>query len=111
MKIYRVKVNGKLYEVQIESITEAPVPVLKQPIDKPLAGGENIIKAPMQGTIIDIKVQPGQQVRRGDILIVLEAMKLENNIVASAPGVIKDIFVLKGEAVINQQPLLTLDSL
>lgn len=113
MKIYRVKVNGKTYEVEIESVLETPNRTehapLKQTEQKSLGSVVNTLKAPMQGTIVDIKAQPGDAVKRGDILIVLEAMKLENNIVAPGPGVIKEVFVSKGDAVISGQPLLSID--
>ncbi|MCK9536677.1 MAG: acetyl-CoA carboxylase biotin carboxyl carrier protein subunit [Bacilli bacterium] len=118
MKIYRVKVNEKVYEIELESVTEKSGSIVvpkkaKEPSGSqqthPSTGGNHVLKAPMQGTIIDIKVEPGQSVSRGDVVVVLEAMKLENNIVAPATGVVKDILISKGENVVNQQPLLTID--
>jgi biotin carboxyl carrier protein len=115
MKIYRVKVNGQVYEVELESVTETEGTVKAEkaeekkpaPAPEPTAGAQ-VLRAPMQGTILEIKVAPGQRVNRGETVIVLEAMKLENNIVAPASGVIKEILVAKGQTVANQQPLLTI---
>lgn len=114
MRVYRVKVNGKVYEVELESVTEKagsmemPKKAVNddKPQNKKAAAGENVLRAPMQGSVIDVKVQTGQTVKRGDVLIVLEAMKLENNIVAPESGVIGDILVSKGDSVENKQPLL-----
>jgi biotin carboxyl carrier protein len=116
MKVYRVKVNGKVYEVELESVTEKEGPVKadvagEKSASAPAAeaaSGDNVLRAPMQGTIIDIKVEPGQRVNRGDVVVVLEAMKLENNIVAPTTGIVKEILVSKGQNVANQEPILTI---
>lgn len=116
MKVYRVKVNGKVYEVELESVTEKEGPVKADAVGEKsasapaaeAASGDNVLRAPMQGTIIDIKVEPGQRVNRGDVVVVLEAMKLENNIVAPTTGIVKEILVSKGQNVANQEPILTI---
>ncbi|NLM31234.1 MAG: acetyl-CoA carboxylase biotin carboxyl carrier protein subunit [Acholeplasmataceae bacterium] len=116
MKVYRVKVNGKVYEVELESVTEKEGPVKADAAGEKsafapaaeAASGDNVLRAPMQGTIIDIKVEPGQRVNRGDVVVVLEAMKLENNIVAPTTGIVKEILVSKGQNVANQEPILTI---
>ena len=111
MKVYKVKVNGKFYEVELESVTEsaakieAPVakqaPVETQPV---VSNGEGYeLSAPMAGTILDIKVKVGQAVNAGDVICILEAMKLENEIVADKGGVVKSIAVSKGNSVSNGQ--------
>ena len=83
MKTYKVKVNDKVYEVQVESVTEsndtiaapaAPVAPAAAPVAAP-AGGQDV-NAPMAGTINAVKVAVGQTVKKGDVLCVLEAMKL-----------------------------------
>ena len=108
MKIYKVKVNGKLYEVELESITEEksviakPMPEVKE---SPTNGTP--LKAPMQGTILDVKVKLGDRVKKGQCLFILEAMKLENEIVSPADGVVNKLNVSKGQAV-NNQDLLAL---
>ena len=111
MKIYKVKVNGKVYEVELESVSEKAgnieVPVAApqaapQPAPQaaPVASGEGKEqKAPMAGTILDVKVSVGQQVNAGDVICILEAMKLENEVVATTAGVVKSIAVSKGQSV------------
>ena len=109
MKVYKVKVNGKLFEVELESVSEnnqtiaAPVqaaPVQAQPA---LGGAGAELKAPMAGTILDVKVSVGQTVNVGDVVCILEAMKLENEVVADVAGVVKSIAVSKGTSVSNGQ--------
>lgn len=120
MKVYKVKVNGKVYEVELESVSEkagnieAPVAAPQaapQPAPQaaPVASGEgNEQKAPMAGTILDVKVSVGQQVNAGDVLFILEAMKLENEVVAEFSGVVKSIAVSKGASVQNGQVLVVI---
>ena len=64
------------------------------------------VKAPMQGTIVKVNVAEGAQVKKGQCVAILEAMKLENEIVATADGVVKQVLVSKGQSVNNQQDLL-----
>ena len=121
MKVYKVKVNGKVYEVELESVSEkagniaAPAqPAAAQaapaaPQAAPVASGAgNEQKAPMAGTILDVKVSVGQQVNAGDVLFILEAMKLENEVVAEFSGVVKSIAVAKGASVQNGQVLVVI---
>lgn len=112
MKVYKVKVNGKLYEVELESVTEKQATIetkVEQPVSKPVVTGGATINAPMQGTILDIKFNVGDFVKKGQCVFILEAMKLENEIVSPADGVIKQIAVSKGEAVDNQTVLAVLE--
>lgn len=120
MKIYKIKVNGKIYEVEVESVEERPgsiqkeeKPVFVQKEEKPLSssapavsGKGTSVKAPMQGTIISVKVNVGDHVNKGDVVVVLEAMKLENEIVSPTTGIVQQILVNKGESVNNQQDLV-----
>lgn len=120
MKIYKVKVNGKLYEVELESVSEqagnvaAPAaPVEKKeeakpaPKPQPKTSGEGVeLKAPLQGTILRVDVKVGDTVKQGQTVIILEAMKLENEVVSPADGVITEIRVSKGQTVNNQDVLL-----
>lgn len=110
MKVYKVKVNGKVYEVELESVKEsdakieAPVAAPTAPTSAPVTSGAGEeLKAPMAGTILDVKVTVGQTVKVGDVVCILEAMKLENEVVANADGVITAIAVSKGAAVKNGQ--------
>lgn len=116
MKIYKVKVNGKVYEVEIESVTEqagqiaAPAaPVQQAPAQPaaPIVSGEgDKVVAPMAGTILDVKVAVGQQVQVGQVVAILEAMKLENEIVATCAGTVKQVVVNKGQTVNNQDTII-----
>ena len=114
MKTYKVKVNDKVYEVQVESVTEsnesiaAPAAPAAQPAATPQAapaGGQEV-NAPMAGTILDVKVAVGAQVKKGQVIAILEAMKLENEVVSTAEGTVKQVLVNKGQAVTNQQVLV-----
>lgn len=109
MKVYKVKVNGKVYEVELESVSEAQghieapaqaaAPAQAQ-APAPVASGEGAsLNAPMAGTILDVKVSVGQNVQAGQVVCILEAMKLENEVVAPCAGVVKSIAVSKGQAV------------
>jgi len=69
-----------------------------QPAPVDVSGGE-VIKAPMPGTIIDVKVNAGQAVKRGQVILILEAMKMENEIVAAADGTVVQIQAVKGSSV------------
>lgn len=118
MKIYRIKVNEKVYEVEVELVEnkegnltgtsnkESNVSnVIKS--GKSEGTGENV-KAPMQGSILSIKVSKGDRVSKGDVLLVLEAMKMENEILAPVSGVVGDIFVSEGKSVNNEDVLLVI---
>lgn len=132
--IYKVSLNGKIYEVEVEkgeavikSEFDAALPqavpanntaVAPQtsvsvvaPAPAPQAGaqataGATVVSAPMNGNINAIKVTSGQTVKEGDVLVVLEAMKMENDIPASKSGKIGQIFVQKGQAVDTGAPLV-----
>lgn len=113
MKIYKVKVNGKVYEVELESVTESKetikeekTNVAKEPV-KAVAGDTPVL-SPMAGTILKICVAVGDSVKKGQTLMILEAMKLENEILAAQDGIVKSISVSKGQAVTSKQELLIL---
>ena len=116
MKVYKVKVNGKLFEVELESVSEnnqtiaAPVQAA-QPVQAaaPALGGAGAeLKAPMAGTILDVKVSVGQTVNVGDVVCILEAMKLENEIVSPCDGTVTSVLVSKGQAVTSGQKIVTI---
>ena len=104
MKKYKVNVNGTVYEVAIEVMdgaapaAPAPAAPAAAPAPAPVAGGEKV-SAPMPGTILDVRVSNGQTVKKGDILFILEAMKMENEIMAPCGGTIASVSVTKGAAV------------
>lgn len=101
MKKYRVNVNGTVFEVEIEEMTGAPAaPAVAPAPAAPAApaGGEKIT-APMPGTILAVNVTSGSAVKKGDVLMILEAMKMENEIMAPCDGTVTSVSVTKGAAV------------
>ena len=112
MKIYKVKVNGKVYEVELESVSESNGTIVSEkkadaPAPAPATSGEGTpLLSPIQGTVLKVNVAVGDSVKKGDVLLVIEAMKLENDIVAPKDGVIKGIKVSKGQSVSSKEELL-----
>lgn len=108
MKIYNVKVNGKVYQVELESVetTNASIERDSKPSQPHSSNHQKTINSPMQGTIQNIKVKPGQVVKKGESLLVLEAMKLENDITAEKTVEIIDVLVKVGDTVDSDQPLI-----
>ena len=104
MKKYRVTVNGTVYEIELEElIGTAPAPAAAAPAaPAPAAaapeGGEQVT-APMPGTILSINVAAGDTVKRGQVLMILEAMKMENEIMCPCDGTVASINTSKGSAV------------
>ena len=104
MKKYKVNVNGTVYEVTVEPmdgaapVAAAPAAAAPAPAAAPVAGGEKV-SSPMPGTILDVRVSNGAAVKKGDILFILEAMKMENEIMAPCDGTIASVSVTKGAAV------------
>ena len=113
MKKYRVNVNGTVYEVALEVMDgpapapATPAPAASAPAPAPApaaapaavpAGGEKIT-APMPGTILSVNVQNGAAVKKGDILFILEAMKMENEIMSPCDGTVLSVNTSKGSAV------------
>ena len=104
MKKYKVNVNGTVYEVAIEPMdgaapaAAAPAAAPAPPAAAAPAGGEKV-SSPMPGTILAVNVQNGSAVKRGDVLFVLEAMKMENEIMAPCDGTAASVSVTKGATV------------
>ena len=130
--IYKVTLNGKIYEVEVEkgeaviqaeyeaalpqsapavATTSAPTQTVASaaPAAAPQSAGANSVVAPMPGTINAVKVTNGQQVKKGDVLFILEAMKMENEIYADKDGKIGQVFVQKGASVNTGAPLCDLN--
>lgn len=112
MKQLKVTVNGIAYDVCVEEVGEvASAPAVAAapaaPAAPAAAGGE-VITAPMPGTILSVNVTVGQAVKKGDVLCVLEAMKMENEIYAPRDGEVASVTATKGEAVESGKALVTL---
>lgn len=128
MKKYYVTVNGNRYEVEVEEvkgdfqdreesvpantaapIVEEPQAVSSVPSSKPasknVSAESEKINCPMPGTIVSVNVKEGEKVKKGDLLFVLEAMKMENEIVSPVEGTVASVAVTKGQSV-NTEDLL-----
>ena len=115
MRKFTVTVNGKSYDVEVEEtgresaapVAAAPRMEAAKPAEKakpaPAGGsvpeGAETVKAPMPGTILDIKVSNGDTVKEGQVLLVLEAMKMENEVVSPCDGTVASVQVAKGASV------------
>lgn len=138
MKKFKVTVDGQTYTVQVEEMTndttispmnkvdqtgvkasstdtetkqaKVSAPVAEQPKEtqKPAVVGGMSVKAPMPGSILEVKVKEGDTVKDGDVLLVLEAMKMENELTASQAGTVTQILVKKGDTVNSGDPLIVL---
>lgn len=137
MRKFIVNVNGNSYEVEVEEVGAAPVsaPPAARPVKAAAApapapapapeapkaapapavpvstGAEGAIKitAPMPGTILDIKVKPGDKVQKGSLVIILEAMKMENEILSPQDATVASVNVTKGQQVNSGDVMLTLN--
>ena len=119
MKNYTITVNGKSYEVSVEERGGASAPVItaSAPVAPAVkaapasSGSEGRVKvvAPMSGKILGVKVSVGQAVKKGEVVAVLEAMKMENDIVALEDGTIASINVNVGDSVETNQTLVTIN--
>jgi biotin carboxyl carrier protein len=101
---YRVLLLGELYTVQLEDEAVRQVARGRRPLDE----GEVTIKSPIPGLVFDVPVAIGQRVQSGDILVIVEAMKMENELRAPRDGEVKIIYVSSGDSVEKGKVLLTL---
>ena len=125
MKTYNITVNGVTYTVEVEEVAAGAAPAAPvaaasvapkaapaAPKAAPKASGAAgavAVKAPMPGNIMKVNVKAGAAVKKGDVLIVLEAMKMENDICAPADGVVASVEVAQGETVATDAVLVTLN--
>ena len=121
--IAHVEVNGTHYTVEMEKkVKEAPAkpvvrpaakpvaPVVEAPTPRPTGGGaKSGVKSPLPGVILDIKVNVGDEVKKGQTIIILEAMKMENTINADKDGKVTAINVSKGESVLEGTDLVIIE--
>ena len=121
MKRFNITVNGKAYDVAVEEVTggapvaaapAAPVqtaaPAAAPAPVAPVATGGTAVNSPMPGTILDVKVNVGDTVTEGQVLMILEAMKMENDIVAPVAGKVVAINVKKGDSVNSNDALASI---
>lgn len=119
MKNFVVKVNGNVYNVEVEEatgVTNAPI-AASAPAQAPAAApaqvaapaGATNVTAPMPGNILDVKVSVGQSVNAGDILCILEAMKMENEILAPSAGKVVAVSTTKGSTVNTGDVLVSIE--
>ena len=124
---YNVKLNGKIYEVEVEKgvasllkeydAISAPAPVLPaQPaahapadaVTATVTKGANAVESPLPGVVMELKVSVGAKVKRGDVVLTIEAMKMENDISASKDGTVTAFYVQKGSKVEQGTPIYEL---
>lgn len=125
IKKFRIHVNGVDHVVEVEELggaisTPAAAPVIvaapvATPVSAPVAAapiaapsGGQTVSAPMPGNILKVNVTQGQTVQTGDVLCVLEAMKMENEIMAPCNGTVTQVYVGKGTIVDTDTPLVTI---
>lgn len=126
MKRFNITVNGKAYDVAVEELDAsatpvstpvqtatltaalATTPVKETPVATPTAGDGEKVTSPMPGTILDVKVNVGDTVSRGQAIMILEAMKMENDIVAPCDGTVTSILVNKGDTANSGDVLATI---
>lgn len=137
MKQYQIVVNGVSYEVQVDEVgsqasapVAAPAPVAPAPAAAPVAApaaptaapapaaapapsaapsaGATVVEAPMPGTILDVRVKPGDTIKEHQVLLTLEAMKMENEISSPRAGVVDTVQVVKGASVNTGDVLVSL---
>ena len=127
IKKYNIVVNGNSYEVQVEElgteVSTVQIPQKQTQVAKPVprpstqnqtqqpqvtSAGGGSINAPMPGTISDVKVNVGDSVKKGQVILILEAMKMENEIFAPNDGTVKSVNISKGASVNVGDVLITL---
>jgi len=108
---FEVEVDGEVFKVRVSGAGMTVIPggtsAAAGPPTAPVAGDGTVI-APMQGLIVKIPVKPGDDVKLGDVVAVLEAMKMQNDIVTTVAGRVRDVYVKEGDVVTPSQPLLAI---
>lgn len=123
MKNYRITVNGTAYDVAVEELGASAAPAAPASVAAPAAApvaapaapaasgnaGSIVVSAPMPGKILNVKANVGASVKKGDVVLILEAMKMENEVVAPEDGTIASINVAAGDSVEAGDTLATLN--
>ncbi|MCX6088614.1 MAG: biotin/lipoyl-binding protein [Caldiserica bacterium] len=136
LKKFRITIDGETFEVSVEEMEDKPlkienireikenIPVTKEPVETKInhtpktlekpqekeavteSRGTKIVTAPLPGKVLKVNVAPGSKIKRGDVLMTIEAMKMENEILASMNGTINRVFVETGKNVETKEKLL-----
>ncbi len=123
--IYIVRINDNEYEVEVEKGKASIVKTTKidetsqseisatkdapAPAQSTSGGKGEVVKAPMPGTVLDVKFSEGSRVKAGDLLLVLEAMKMENEVLSPKDGVVTKVFARKGDTVATNDQLFVIE--
>ncbi|PKF51687.1 sodium-extruding oxaloacetate decarboxylase subunit alpha [Enterovibrio nigricans] len=111
---YSVQVNGQVYDVvvgsqgELTSVTPAAGTQTAAPVSAPTAGTAEAVAAPLAGNIFKVVAKQGNEVKEGDVLLILEAMKMETEVRAARSGVVQDVMVKEGDSVTVGSPLMSL---
>ena len=115
--IIDIEINGTAYKVEVEQeakktktpkLIRSRVNTKSEGVKIDAASSLSVVKAPLPGTIFKLVAKPGDEVKIGDVLLIMEAMKMENNIMAEKAGVVKSIKVKEGDAVMQDDVLVEL---
>lgn len=113
MKVYKVKVSGKVYEVEVEAVDEVKGTIVtenkKQVEETVVSEGKNNILAPIAGKVLEVKVNVGDMVKKGQTVAIIEAMKLENEIQSAYDGKVAQVVINAGDDVKNKDVLFVLE--
>ena len=114
MKIYKIKVNGKSYKVELEAMEEVASEkvTVEKKAEAPKAvptGAGNQVVSPIQGTVLNLKVKVGDKIKKGQCVAIVEAMKLENEVVSEFDGKVSEILVSKGQNVTAESALMIVE--
>ncbi len=119
--IAHIQVNGTKYEVELEKKKEKPAPIIRksrpqvakndpvQPKASASSGSLKTINSPLPGNILDVKVSAGDKVDKGTVVLIMEAMKMENNIVCEYDGVVAAVKVKVGQSVLQNDVLIEIE--
>ena len=108
MKKYTITVNGTAYEVEVEEAGVVASAPKAAPKAAPVAAGATTVSAPMPGKVLSVNVKAGDAVKSGDVLLILEAMKMQNEIMAPADGTVSDVRVSAGQTVATGDVMVVL---
>jgi len=119
--IAHIQVNGTKYEVELEKKADKPAPIVRrarpqavknepvQPKQTSSSGSVKAINSPLPGNILDVKVSEGDKVTKGSVVMIMEAMKMENNIVSEYDGVVAAVKVKVGQSVLQNDVLIEIE--